>query len=218
MAFDIDYMDMGFKLLGVIVLAVVLLFILTWTGYVKCGSIPYWCDAYEAVLGSPRVLIVYGDSGLGDPDQLKEILQSPKYVGATSVDTIHLDRISLGNLKDYKLVIVEHSRKISMDQLQMFVDYVNLNGGRLVWVGDAGVERGSDELSTLKDANASKDLITNAWSRAKEEENNYVTLGFDEFLGLKYVDLTFTHVERTKEFETQERDNRYDSIRVSYNF
>jgi hypothetical protein len=37
-------------------------------------------------------------------------------------------------------------------------------------------------------------------------------------LGLKYIDVTVTHVERTKEFETQTRDNRFDSIQISYNF
>lgn len=37
-------------------------------------------------------------------------------------------------------------------------------------------------------------------------------------LGLKYLELTYTHVERTKEFTTQTRDNRFDSFQLTYNF
>ena len=37
-------------------------------------------------------------------------------------------------------------------------------------------------------------------------------------IGLKYVELTYTHVERSQEFYTQTRANRFDSIQVTYNF
>jgi hypothetical protein len=183
---EIDYFDIGLKAFGIIVLLVILLFVLTWSGMVKCGDVPYWCEVYETVLGSPRVLIVHGDSGLGDPDALSTILRSPT-VGVSAVDIASLDMISLGNLKRYKLVIVEKARKMNMEQLQMFMDYVQLNGGRLVWVGDAGVERGDDELSDKSDVNSVRELIDNPWARAKEEETKYSVLNFDEFLGLRYI-------------------------------
>jgi len=179
-------MDLGMKIFGIIVLAVILLFVLTWSGMVGCSEIPYWCEVYESVLGSPRVLIVHGDAGLGDPDALSTILRSPT-VGVSAVDIASLDMISLGNLKRYKLVVVEKARKMNMEQLQMFMDYVQLNGGRLVWVGDAGVEKGANELDNLMDVNSLKKMLDNPWARAKEEETKYTVLNFDEFLGLRYV-------------------------------
>ncbi|MBT4192495.1 MAG: hypothetical protein HOE11_04260 [Candidatus Diapherotrites archaeon] len=183
---ELNYMDLGMKVLGILILAIVLLFVLTWSGMVSCGDVPYWCEVYESVLGSPRVLIVHGDAGLGDPDALSAILRSPT-VGVSAVDIASLDMLSLGNLKRYKLVVVEKARKMNMEQLQMFMDYVQLNGGRLVWVGDAGTEKGANELNNLVDVNSLKKMLDNPWARAKEEETSYSILNFDEFLGLRYV-------------------------------
>ncbi|MFA5763204.1 MAG: hypothetical protein WC915_00135 [archaeon] len=184
---DIDYADIGFKVFGILVLLIVILFVLTWSGIVGCSQIPYFCDVYETVLGEPRVLIVYGDEGLGNPEELKLLLQSPKNVGATAIDMTHIDRLSQGNLSKYRLVIVEKAKQLSIDQLSMFVDYVNLAGGRLVWIGDAGTQRPDDELENLKDVNNAKLILDNPWARAKEEETKYNVLNFDEFLGLRYV-------------------------------
>ena len=181
-------LDMGLKALGIIVLVVLMLFLLTWSGLVKCGSIPYWCDIYESVLGGPRVLIVYGDEGLGDPDALKTMLLDPQSVAAKAVDMAHIDRVSLGNLKGYKLVIVDHCRKISLDQLKMFESYVTTGGGRLVWIGDAGIEKGPDELENLLDVNSLEKVADNPWVRVKETDTEYIIENFDEFLGLKYLD------------------------------
>lgn len=184
---EMDVADIGFKLVGIIVLVIVLLFLLTWSGLVKCGDIPYWCDVYETVLGSPRVLIVHGNSGLGEPEELKLLLQDPKRVAVNAVDISHIDRLSLGNLKRYQLVIVEKAKKMNLEQLSMFMDYVQLNNGRLVWIGDAGTERGEDELENEVDVNNNQLVLDNPWARAKENETNYSVLNFDEFLGLRYV-------------------------------
>ncbi|MDD4250896.1 MAG: hypothetical protein PHX27_01740 [Candidatus ainarchaeum sp.] len=184
---DLDIADIGIKLVGAIILVLVILFFLTWSGMVRCGSIPYWCDVYESVMGSPRVLIVYGDEGIGDPDELKLMLMDPNKVGVNAVDSLHIDRISSGNLQKYKLVIVEHAKKMSLDQLSMFVDYVNLNGGRLVWVGDAGTQKAEDELENLIDVNDQQLKLDNPWARARETQTEYVLLNFDEFLGLRFV-------------------------------
>ncbi len=182
-----DIADLGFKVIGVIVLIVVLLFIVTWAGMIKCSAIPFWCDIYETVLGSPRVLIVQGDEGLGNPELLKEFLQDPQKVGVNAVDIANLSSVSLGNLKRYQLVIVEKAKKMDMDQLQMFMDYVQLNGGRLVWVGDAGTVRGDDELDDLIDVNSVSSLLDNPWARAVENDSDYSVVNFDEFLGLRYI-------------------------------
>jgi len=179
-------LDLGLKAVGVIVLLVALLFLLTWSGIIKCGSIPYWCDIYESVMGGPRVLIVHGDDGLGDPDALKLMLLDPQGVAAKAVDEASIDRVSLGNLKGYKLVIVDHCKKISIDQLEMFMSYVNTGGGRLVWVGDAGTVAGDDEKTDFSDTNGLAQIVDNPWVRVSKNADYYIN--FDEFLGLRYVD------------------------------
>lgn len=181
-----EQLDLIFKFLGIIVLVVVIVFVATWGGLIKCNSVPYLCDAYDFVLGAPRVAIVYGDAGLGDPEKLKEILLAPDSINAKAVDLIHLDRISLGNLKNYKLVIVEKARVLSFDQLEMFKMYVD-GGGRLVWVGDSGVEKTSEEgEKSYTDINELKAVSSNPWVRIKETDVDFKVLYFDEFLGLKY--------------------------------
>jgi hypothetical protein len=182
---EIDTMAVVKGLIMLLVLVGGVLFVLTWSGVMKCSAVPFWCDAYELVMGSPRVLIVYGDEGLGNPDLLKQYLQDPTIVGAESVDTQYVNILSLGNLKNYELVIVEHSRQISYEQLQMFMDYVN-QGGRLIWVGDSGVEKSYDEVQNISDINALSTLDDNPWVRV-EKTGTYM-LNFDEFLSLQYVD------------------------------
>jgi hypothetical protein len=182
-----EQVDLALKLLGVIVLIFVILFILTWSGVVKCKDVhPYWCDAYDLIVGGPRVLIVYGDDGLGDPDALKALLQDPS-IGVGAVDAQHVERISSGNLKRYKLVIVEKAKKLSADQLNMFMDYVNQGGGRLVWVGDSGTDFADGETREVSDTNLQKKIANNPWIRVKETEDEYSVISFDEFLGLKYL-------------------------------
>jgi hypothetical protein len=184
-----EQIDMALKVLGIVVLLFVILFILTWAGPVKCKDVSeIWCDVYDMVVGSPRVLIVYGEGGLGEPEVLKTYLQDPRYVGVGAVDIQHVDRISLGNLKKYKLVIVEQARKLSADQLYMFMEYVTKNGGRLVWVGDSGVDFAEGEVREINDVNTQKKIAGNPWIRIKEDADQYSLVSFDEFLGLRYVD------------------------------
>jgi hypothetical protein len=184
-----EQIDLLLKFAGIIVLVIVVLFILTWAGVVKCSTLsPVWCEVYDSVVGSPSVLIVYGDEGLGDPEKLKMYLQDPRYVGVLNVSTQEIDRVTMGNLKRYKLVIVEHSRKVSADQLLMFMEYVNKNGGRLVWIGDAGVEYGDGEVREISDINTGSKIADNPWVRVKETDVDYKLISFDEFLGLKYLD------------------------------
>jgi len=185
---DKDLIDLAMKAVGIIVMLVVLVFILMWAGIVPCGQIPMGCEVYEMVLGSPRVLIVHGDTGLGDPETLKVILQDPQGVGVNAVDISHIDRISLGNLKRYRLVIVEKARKITAEQLQMFMDYSRQTDGRLIWIGDAGAERGTKEVQKPEDINDLTDA-DNPWYRVIDKGvEGYLPVAFDQFLGLKYID------------------------------
>jgi hypothetical protein len=187
---DTNQFDLLTKVVGVIVLLVVIVFILIWSGVIKCNSIsPFVCDAYDMIMGSPRVLIAHGDSGMGDPEKLKEYLQAPQYVGASAIDIQHVDRLSAGNLKQYKLVIVEQAKSLSADQLIMFMDYVNKNGGRLVWIGDSGTQTAEGDFNgQLVDVNTQKNLASNPWIRVKETDKAYQIVSFDEFLGLRYLD------------------------------
>jgi len=183
-----DMIDIGIKIGVLVVLAIVLLFVLTWGGVVNCGDIPMWCEVYEGVLGSPRVLIVHGDEGMGDPDSLKLILQDPQGVGVSAIDISHVDRLSLGNLKRYRLVIVEKAKKLTAEQLQMFMDYSIQTDGRLIWIGDAGTERGSEEIQSPGDINDLPDA-DNPWYRVIDKGvEGYLPVAFDQFLGLKFVD------------------------------
>ncbi len=184
---DINPVDMGFKIIGIVVLVIVLLFFLTWSGLIRCGEIPYWCEVYETVMGSPRVLIVYGDEGLGNPEELRLLLMDPRGVAVNAVDIAHLDTVSMGNLSNYQLVIVQKAKRMSIDQLSMFIEYVNIGGGRLVWVGDAGTERPADELDDSIELPDRKFMLDNPWMRAKETDTEYKLLPFDEFLGIRYI-------------------------------
>jgi len=189
---DQGQFDLAFKAIGLIVLIGVVLFLITWSGIVQCKQVsPYWCQAYDMIMGGPRVLIVYGDSGLGDPQLLRLYLQDSRYVAAGAVDLLNIERVSLGNLKKYDLVVVEKAKRLSAEHLQMFEDYVVKSGGRLVWVGDAGTERYPDELAGLTDQNTGKVVYNNAWARVKDDPDNpanYIVVSFDEFLGVRYVD------------------------------
>jgi hypothetical protein len=170
--------------ISLIVLLGIVFFLLTWSGLMKCNNVPFGCNIYDFVMGSPRVLIAYGDEGLGNPELLKQYLQDPRIVGAESVDTQHINNLSLGNLKNYKLIIVEQARQISYEQLQMFMDYTN-QGGRLVWIGDAGILRGVEEVQNISDINSLAQLDNNPWVRV-EKTGSYL-LNFDEFLSLRYL-------------------------------
>ncbi len=185
---EINLFEVVPKILGIIILLLAILFVLTWAGVLKCSSLPlgnYWCGTYDSVMGSPRVLIVYGNEGLGEPETLRELLLSPGVVGATTVDMSHVNNISLGNLKRYKLVIVEKAKVISTEQLEMFRDYVVYNGGRLVWVGDAGVQDSKDV--DYSDVNGLSETVSNPWVRVEETEDSYDIFEFDKFLGVRYV-------------------------------
>ena len=127
--------------------------------------------------------------------KLATYLKDPHYVGAIAVDMQNVERISMGNLKKYKLVIVEKARVLSAEQLQMFEDYVIKNGGRLIWIGDAGVERPANEIENLMDTNSGKTLANNPWIRIIETDEEYKIISFDEFLGLRYIDNYCNEIE-----------------------
>ncbi len=171
------------KILIVLVLIGVLLYILTFTGTIKCKTVPGWCNIYYSVKGKPTVAIVHGDNGLGDPFLLQQLLQNPEHAGI-SARTIPIETISLGNLKDYELVIVDRARKMSAEQMKMFIDYAN-SGGNLVWTGDAGAELENEENYLYEDERFDgnqQHVIIGPWSR---KFNNKMVL-LDKTLSVQF--------------------------------
>ncbi|MDD3159784.1 MAG: hypothetical protein PHQ98_02345 [Candidatus ainarchaeum sp.] len=177
--------DLSIKLIGIIILALIFLIVITWTGYLKCGTIPYWCDVYDVAMGPPKVLIVYGDTGLGDAEQLKEFLSSPKYVGKSNIYARHIDGLSIGTLSEYTLVIVTSAKLMSYSQIEMFIEYIN-KGGRLVWTGDAGTEIPIDEKAPINNFFKDSNSDFNPWIRIKEDNQSFEKLDLSKLLGLSY--------------------------------
>jgi len=155
---------------GILLLLVFgLLFALTWTNRVKCKSIPMWCDAYYMIRGKPDVLIVYGESGLGDPELLADTFRNPNIVGVYAQE-LRLDSVNQGNLQKYEIVIVTRAKNMSSEKVKMFMDYSN-TGGNLVWTGDAGTESDNPSdflLESERYIDSNSDARINPWARKHE--------------------------------------------------
>lgn len=183
-----------FHLAILVALVASLLFILTWTGVMRCGAIPGWCDAYYYMVrgGPPRLLIVEGLGGMGDPELLQQTLANPEYAGVRA-QIQRLDLVNLENLKKYDLVIVERARQMSTGKLNMFMEYYT-NGGRIVWTGDAGTELapGDELLLANEDPNldTNSPVAVNPWRRKEAGK----VIAFDEFLSVGFVS-TFCQVK-----------------------
>ncbi|MFH1256178.1 MAG: hypothetical protein V1494_02695 [Candidatus Diapherotrites archaeon] len=173
----------AYHLVLLIVMVLVLLGVVSWVFGCSVIPLPKWCDAYWFVMGSPKVLIVHGSEGLGDPDLLRLSLSDPEHLGVRA-QTQDLGRISLGNLKQYQLVIVEKAKKISTDKLKVFMDYVD-QGGRLVWTGDAGTELDAGDEFLYKDEleEGKPHEIISPWMRKKDGK----VVGFGDFLGVEFL-------------------------------
>lgn len=174
-----------------IILILILLGVISWIfGCETVGNfIPSWCDLYWDIMrwgsgGEPLVLIVYGDGGLGDHQLLYDSMSDPNHLRVRP-NMIHLDRITIGTLKQYDLVIVEEAREISTDKLETFLDYIE-QGGRLVWTGDAGTELAPGDEYLYHDEvheDSNKHEVLGPWQR---KHNNKI-VAFSEFIGVEYI-------------------------------
>jgi hypothetical protein len=195
----------GIHALVLIALVFALLFVVTFTGVMKCSQLPLageaWCTVYWTIktyaTGEPKVLIVYGDYGLGNPiitgnsledsGSLEALLASPSLL-SVHADTQHIDNISYGVLKNYDIVIVDRAKEIETKQLRAFIEYAtNPTGGVLVWTGDAGTQLGPHDLllyTTDKNPEVDTNRAIGPWSR---RDGDYM-VSFDELLGVKPVD------------------------------
>lgn len=183
-----------------IVLVFVLLFMVTFTGIMRCSDLPLmgegWCNVYWGIkgfaTGGPKVLIVYGESGLGNPigignGSLEELLADPQILGVHA-DTLHIDHANFGNIRGYDIVIVDRAKEIETKQLRAFIDYATQpTGGILVWTGDAGTKLGPDDhylYTQEKDPETDVNRIIGPWARREDD----LMISFDELLGVRTVD------------------------------
>lgn len=189
-----------------IVLVLALMFVLTWSGVIRCSQIPYWCDAYELVMGKPRVAIIYGDDGLGNPDRLEALFNDPAQFTALP-EKLYYKNINSEILKRYNLIIVTKLKTIDTKYLLLLKEYVD-QGGRLVWTGDAGTGLTEADKalngkytaaveSTRKQAEKLGQTVLpapelNPWRRVIEESSQdgqpyYPVLNFEEMLKVRYI-------------------------------
>ena len=171
----------------------VLVFVLVHFHIVSCNFFtPIGCDIYYSLIGTgkPKILIVSGSQGLGNPDYLYEVLRSPNIRG--NVGIRELEVVSLPLLRENQLVIVERARQMCTEDLEMFMEYVN-TGGKLVWIGDAGTEgcgfdreaggySTSDFLSEQERYGGESVELIGPWAR-KSGDNQ---VSFDTVLGVNY--------------------------------
>ncbi|MBI4210000.1 MAG: hypothetical protein HY544_00640 [Candidatus Diapherotrites archaeon] len=126
-------------------LLLALYFLLIYLNIVSCGHLhPVVCDVYYSVIsgGKPKLLIISGQDGIGDPDYFYEILKGPRF--SASVRMRELSVTSLPELLQYQMVIVERARTMKIADHRMFLDYAN-RGGKIVWIADAGTMATPDE-------------------------------------------------------------------------
>ncbi len=182
------------KIITIVLLIIILLYLMVWAGTLRCRSVPGMCSLYwgtqTLMTGKqqPSILIVYNPNdteGLGNPYLLEKTIKDNKIIGM-NVRLENINYLSEEKLKSEALVIVTRSRKISTPKLEMFMNYVS-KGGRLVWVGDAGIEleTQSDQYLTKGDIEGSFDSnFVSGWARLNAD--NYM-IRFDDFLGVTYL-------------------------------
>lgn len=179
----LDYITIIKSAIITIILVFILIFTLTYTHIVPCKSIgKTWCDVYYGIVGPPKILVVYGNDGLGNAEKLDAILNN-KALFQIHPQLKHVDTIlTLSYLKNYDLVIVTQAKTLSNNQIQIFYDYVNSTNGVLIWTGDAG----TNYLPTEKKASDFKDLNlpNHPWVRVVEDNK---ILDFRTTLSAEYL-------------------------------
>jgi hypothetical protein len=193
------------------ILLIVLLSVLMYTGIIGCNVLPGMCEIYYQIIkgGNPKILIAYGDSGLGDHEKLEAVFTDRDILNA-HVKSMHINNISYGNINEYDLVIVERAKKICTDKLRIFQSYIN-SGGRLVWTGDAGTELCEEDnyLKVSQREEGGEDKIIGPLARLDGER----MLLFNEYLGVEYKGnyCEFTNCAKSDfsgYVEVNERDNK----------
>ncbi|HOZ35476.1 MAG TPA: hypothetical protein PLK55_00635 [archaeon] len=177
------------RIIFLLIIIVAALFVFIWTGTIRCRSIPGGCNVYWSVMTivtgkqQPSVLILYDPTdqkGLGNPELLKDLLTDRKGV-AIHPSLADIRYLNSEQLKNVSLVVVEKARKISTLQLMTMRNYI-AQGGRIVWIGDAGIEHNEDkgDLLYVGPENEKK----NGWVRLTDAN---MIIFFNRTLGVNYV-------------------------------
>jgi len=182
------------KIVLSIIVVIVLLYVLVWSGNLRCSSVPGMCGVYwgtQSIISGrdqPSIMIAYDPydtNGIGNPLLLQSVLEDQNHL-ALHPTMENINYLSKEKLKGVSLVIVDKAKRLSTTKLKMFMDYVS-GGGRLVWIGDAGTEidNTTDKLLTTGDIQGNYDGNTiDGWARL--DSDNYM-IRFDEMLGVKYI-------------------------------
>jgi regulator of extracellular matrix RemA (YlzA/DUF370 family) len=177
------------RIIFLLIIVIIALFIFIWTGTIRCRTIPGGCSVYWGVMTlitgrqQPSVLILYDPTdqkGLGNPELLKELLSDRKGV-AVHPSLADIRFLNSEQLKNISLIIVEKARKISTLQLLTIRNYIS-QGGRVVWIGDAGVEINADKGDMHYIGIENKE--ENGWVRLTDAN---VIIFFNRTLGVNYV-------------------------------
>jgi len=181
------YINDSFHVLTLILLIMIILGIMTWAGVTKCSAIPGWCSVYYLFAGEPNILIVYGETGLGDPFLLEKAIENPEYLGKRA-EMVQLKNISPGLLKNYKLVIVDRAKKMSTEEISLFIDYVS-EGGKLVWIGDSGTEPYDTDLMLLESDRSPgmADTEIGPWARKQIKDDANYSVDLDKLLSVSFI-------------------------------
>lgn len=140
------------RIIFLLIIILIALFVFIWTGTIRCRSIPGGCNIYWGIMTivtgkqQPSVLILYDPTdkiGLGNPELLKDLLSDRKGI-AIHPTLADIRFLNSEQLKNVSLVVVEKARKISTLQLMTMRNYIS-QGGRVVWIGDAGIEPNLDK-------------------------------------------------------------------------
>jgi len=158
-----------------------LVFTLTYTNIVHCNTIGQsWCDIYWYLVGTPKILVVFGHDGLGNANRLMSVLADREILGIRTQPQL-VDHIKTTTyLENYKMVIVTQAKTLSNDEIAMFHEYAT-HGGILVWTGDAGTSSYSNDKK-LSDYN-----FTNSgpWTRINSKGK---IIPFGELISAEYID------------------------------
>lgn len=177
------------RIIFLLIIIIAALFIFIWTGTMRCRSIPGGCNIYWSVMTlitgkqQPSVLILYDPTdqqGLGNPELLKDLLTDRKGV-AIHPALADIRYLNSEQLKNVSLVIVEKARKISTLQLITMLNYIS-QGGRIVWIGDAGTLPDKDKGDMLYVG--PENNKENGWVRLTDTNR---VIFFNRALGVNFV-------------------------------
>jgi len=157
-------------IIAIALLVFILLILLVRFGYMRGDAVPGLCTAYYGIFGEPQIAIVEGEGAIGDPNLLREAIVQERNVFPVIIPIENV-RTAGGALDPYDIVIVEGPKNISTESLRAFGKFVQ-DGGRLVWVGDAGTGLGENDYICRGNPELEKPIRINYRREITMQANN----------------------------------------------